>query len=410
MDTTATLNLQPVTKTEQAHIVRHNARENENYENKDIDITKSHENVVIKYHDEQELLNDQYKDYIDSRNAKLERDFDENKISLEQYTARKQTVKEYLNGSNGSKQKKAYTDIVATVGNVEMIDDFKKVIPPSRWNEFFTKVYDRTARRIDRLDGFSVINMHVHFDEAGMPHGHIDTVNRGTTAKGKPSTTLNSALKKSYGYKDSRRNLKELRDNLDDKMVEDCNVVLNNMHINTRMQLVRLDAVGGLSMEEYKEQKKKEQELKERKQELDVEQDELEKQKLEQQKQQKLIELKQREQAEREAEQNEREDTLTNIRNHVQEQFNSIKHFVKRTVSFFGLDEKFQNSVANEWMEYPVPREKGGFTKEKYTGGDWALTAIHENPKRFTANVVRDLTTPTPTQNKKKEKDDDLER
>ncbi|MGJ3947272.1 hypothetical protein, partial [Levilactobacillus brevis] len=307
MDTTATLNLQPVTKTEQAHIVRHNARENENYENKDIDITKSHENVVIKYHDEQELLNDQYKDYIDSRNAKLERDFDENKISLEQYTARKQTVKEYLNGSNGSKQKKAYTDIVATVGNVEMIDDFKKVIPPSRWNEFFTKVYDRTARRIDRLDGFSVINMHVHFDEAGMPHGHIDTVNRGTTAKGKPSTTLNSALKKSYGYKDSRRNLKELRDNLDDKMVEDCNVVLNNMHINTRMQLVRLDAVGGLSMEEYKEQKKKEQELKERKQELDVEQDELEKQKLEQQKQQKLIELKQREQAEREAEQNERE-------------------------------------------------------------------------------------------------------
>lgn len=403
MDTTATLNLQPITKTEQAHIVRHNARENENYENKDIDITKSRENVVIKYHDEQELLNDQYKDYIDERNKKLERDFDENKISLEQYTSRKQTVKEYLNGSNGSKQKKAYTDIVATVGNVEMIDDFKKVIPPSRWNEFFTKVYDRTARRIDRLDGFSVINMHVHFDEAGMPHGHIDTVNRGTTAKGKPSTTLNSALKKSYGYKDSRRNLKELRDNLDDKMVEDCNVVLNNMHINTRMQLVRLDAVGGLSMDEYKERKKKEQELKERKHEIDVERDELEKQKLEQQKQQKLIELKQREQAERDVEQNERENRIFGK---LQRQINSIKKFVKRTVAVFGLDEKVQNNIANQTKLYSVPREKGGLTQEQYTGGDWALTAIHENPKRFTANVVRDLT----TQNKKKEKDDDLER
>ncbi|MCG0786523.1 hypothetical protein IMAU10117_03055 [Lactiplantibacillus plantarum] len=403
MDTTATLNLQPVTKTEQAHIVRHNSRENENYENKDIDITKSRENVVIKYHDEQELLNDQYKDYIDERNKKLERDFDENKISLEQYTSRKQTVKEYLNGSNGSKQKKAYTDIVATVGNVEMIDDFKKVIPPSRWNEFFTKVYDRTARRIDRLDGFSVINMHVHFDEAGMPHGHIDTVNRGTTAKGKPSTTLNSALKKSYGYKDSRRNLKELRDNLDDKMVEDCNVVLNNMHINTRMQLVRLDAVGGLSMDEYKERKKKEQELKERKHESDVERDELEKQKLEQQKQQKLIELKQREQAERDVEQNERENRIFGK---LQRQINSIKKFVKRTVAVFGLDEKVQNNIANQTKLYSVPREKGGLTQEQYTGGDWALTAIHENPKRFTANVVRDLT----TQNKKKEKDDDLER
>lgn len=402
MDTTATLNLQPVTKTEQAHIVRHNARDNENYENKDIDITKSHENVVIKYHDEQELLNDQYKDYIDERNKKLERDFDENKISLDQYTSRKQTVKEYLNGSNGSKQKKAYTDIVATVGNVEMIDDFKKIIPPSRWNEFFTKVYDRTARRIDRLDGFSVSNMYVHFDEAGMPHGHIETVNRGTTAKGKPSTTMNSALKLSYGYKDSRRNLKELRDNLDDKMVEDCNVVLNNMHINTRMQLVRLNAVGGLSMEEYKERKKKEQELKERKQELDVERDELEKQKLEQQKQQKLIKLKQREQAERDVEQNERENRIFGK---LQRQINSIKKFVKRTVAVFGLDEKFQNSIANQTKLYSVPREKGGFTKEQYTGGDWALTAIHENPKRFTSEVVKDLT----TQNKKKEKDDELE-
>lgn len=407
MDTTATLNLQPVTKTEQAHIVRHNARENENYENRDIDITKSHENVTIKYHDEQELLNDQYKDYIDSRNAKLERDFDENKISLEQYTARKQTVKEYLNGSNdGSKQKKAYTDIVATVGNVEMIDDFKKVIPPSRWNEFFVKVYDRTARRIDRLDGFSVSNMHVHFDEAGMPHGHIETLNRGTTDKGKPSTTMNSALKKSYGYKDSRRNLKELRDNLDDKMIEDCNVVLNNMHINTRMQLVRLDAVGGLSMEEYKERKKKEQELKDRKQELDVERDELEKQKLEQQEQQKLIKLKQREQAERDVEQTKRENRLNNIWTNVQAQADSIKNFVKRTVAVFNLGEKLQNNIVNEWMEYPVPREKGGLTKEQYTGSDWALTAIHENPKRFTSEVVKDLT----TQNKKKEKDDDLER
>lgn len=396
MDTTATLNLQPVTKTEQAHIVRHNSRENENYENKDIDITKSRENVVIKYHDEQELLNDQYKDYIDERNKKLERDFDENKISLEQYTSRKQTVKEYLNGSNGSKQKKAYTDIVATVGNVEMIDDFKKVIPPSRWNEFFTKVYDRTARRIDRLDGFSVINMHVHFDEAGMPHGHIDTVNRGTTAKGKPSTTLNSALKKSYGYKDSRRNLKELRDNLDDKMVEDCNVVLNNMHINTRMQLVRLDAVGGLSMEEYKERKKKEQELKER-----------EKRIKEKEEQQAKID---EQQAKTKEQQNKRENRLNNIWNNVQEQADSIKNFVKRTVSIFNLGEKLQNNIVNEWMEYPVPRENGGLTKERYTGSDWALTAIHENPKRFTANVVRDLTTPTPTQNKKKEKDDDLER
>lgn len=264
MDTTATLNLQPVTKSEQAHIVRHNSRENQTYENQDIDITKSHLNVYKQYHDEQELLNDQYKNYIDARNAKLERDFNAGKISLEQYTSRKQTVKEYLNGSNGSKQKKAYTDIVATVANAELLDDFKKVIPDDKWQEYFASVYDRTARRIDRLAGFSVANLHVHYDEGGMPHGHIEAVNNGITAAGKPSTTLNSALKLSYGNNDSRQNLRQLRDELDSGMIDDCNAVAQDMGIDLQLTLVRLGTVGGKTMQEYKAMKRREDALERR--------------------------------------------------------------------------------------------------------------------------------------------------
>lgn len=117
----------------------------------------------------------------------------------------------------------------------------------------------------------------------------------------------------------------------------------------------------------------------------------------------KRIKEKEEQQAKIDEQQTKRENRLNNIWNNVQEQVNAVKNFVKRTAMRFGLDEKFQNNIANEWMEYPVPREKGGLTKEKYTGSNWALTAIHENPKRFTSEVVKDLT----TQNKKK--DDELE-
>ncbi len=107
MDTTATINLMNITKSEQAHIVRHNSRDNQTYENQDIDLSKSHLNVYKKYNDEDELLKNHYQDYIDERNGKLDDDFSDKKISLEQYTTRKQTLGQYLQGSNETKEKKA---------------------------------------------------------------------------------------------------------------------------------------------------------------------------------------------------------------------------------------------------------------------------------------------------------------
>lgn len=264
MDTTATINLQSITKSEQAHIVRHNARDNQTYDNQDIDPSKSKLNVYKKYNDEDELLKNHYQDYINERNAKLDDDFSDKKISLEQYTKRKQTLEQYLNGSNGTKEKKAYTDIVATVGNVESLEEFKKRVPPDKWREYFTRVYGLTAERINNLEGFAVANLHVHFDEGGMPHGHIDSINNGVTAAGKPSTTLNAALKASYGNNDSRQNLRQLRDELDSAMIDDCNAVAQDMDIDLPLNLVRLGNKGGRTMKEYKALKQHEDDVNER--------------------------------------------------------------------------------------------------------------------------------------------------
>ena len=183
--------------------------------------------------------------------------------------------------------------------------------------------------------------------------------------------TTDGVHKTAAGYAAERKSQKKA-----DKIIEDANKKAQEVeHGRKKLE------------EEKKKMKQKEESLLERK---------------------KRIKEKEEQQAKIDEQQTKRENRLNNIWNNVQEQVNAVKNFVKRTAMRFGLDEKFQNNIANEWMEYPVPREKGGLTKETYTGSDWALTAIHENPKRFTSEVVKDLTTQNKnTQNKKK--DDELE-
>lgn len=471
MEATSTIDMRPATSSEMRAYDRHIEHDpNETHANKMIVESDRNLNRYHVINDEKTALNDQYKNYIDSRNAKLERDFNENKISLEQYTSRKQSVREYVNGSNGSKEKKAYTSAVLTVADVDtqrdMLDKLGwsyKMIGVGKqdangkyenyraqltdkgqretWAQLWDMTYTQTAKDISN-ESLRAISVMTNLDEGGGAHAHVKFLNMGHTDKGKPSTTMNGALKAMYGYKDSRANLRQFRTDHDPLMIANFNKSAEALGLDLQLDMVRTREAGSVDMPTYKAQKRKEQELKEREDNVEKREQEADRKNqeaLEKQQelagQQELIritqrstertkrELKEREkrikekeeqqakideqQAKTKEQQNKRENRLNNIWNNVQAQVDSVKKFVKRTVAVFGLDEKFQNNIANEWMEYPVPRENGGLTKEKYTGGNWALTAIHENPKRFTANVVRDLT--TPTQNKKKEKDDDLE-
>jgi hypothetical protein len=153
-----------------------------------------------------------------------------------------------------------------------------------------------------------------------------------------------------------------------------------------------------ISQEKQRAVEAREQKLHSREAELSVRDEELQKQKIQQQKQQRLLKLQQREQAEketllndRETELNRRESSVNALYETIKLQVKLIKRFVRKTVAVFGLPVNIQNSIADQSKLYAVPTDKGTFTKDKHTGGDWALTAIHENPKRFTANVVRDL-------------------
>ncbi|MFT8707646.1 MAG: hypothetical protein ABF777_10665 [Liquorilactobacillus satsumensis] len=488
MEATSTIDMRPATSSEMRAYTRHVAHDpNETHANKMIVESDRELNRYHVINDEGTALNDQYKNYIDSRNAKLERDFNENKISLEQYTSRKQSVREYVNGSNGSKEKKAYTSAVLTVADVDTQQDMLdklgwsyKMIGVGKpdangkyehyraqltdkgqretWAQLWDMTYTQTAKDISN-ESLRAISVMTNLDEGGGAHAHVGFVNMGHTDKGKPSTTLNGALKAMYGYKDSRANLRQFRETYDPIMIANFNKSAEALGLDLQLDMIRTREAGSVDMPTYKVNKKKEAELKQyedvlkgRKKRLDKRDQEVDKKNQEADRknqealkkqqelagQQELIRLTQRsnertkrkleewekkvkekeerqakideQQAKTEERQNEREDRLNNIWNKVQAQADSIKNFVKRTVSMFNLGEKFQNNIANQTILYPVPREKGGLTKEKYTGGNWALTAIHENPKRFTPNVVKDLTKQNKnTKNKKKEKDDELE-
>lgn len=288
MEATATINLQAMTQSNVTHIDRHNNRENDHYSNDQIIADDTELNTHISVHDENVLLERQYGGYIDKRNNKLERDYEAGKISTQQYTSRKQNVQEYINGSNGSKQKKAYTDMVMTVGSVDilpkMLDQMgftyridvvgkdkdkhdrytlTDSIQRKQWSSFWADVYRRTAKDIDdQMDGMSVVSLDVHMDEGGMPHGHIKGLNSGVTASGKPSTTLNSALKKSYGNKDSRANLKQFRKEYDKRLIDNFNSVAKERGYDINLALVRTGATGHKSMHDYKIGKKHEEDVK----------------------------------------------------------------------------------------------------------------------------------------------------
>lgn len=348
MEATSTIDMRPATSSEMRAYTRHVAHDpNETHANKMIVESDRELNRYHVINDEGTALNDQYKNYIDSRNAKLERDFNEKKISLEQYTSRKQSVREYVNGSNGSKEKKAYTSAVLTVADVDtqrdMLDRLGwsyKMIGVGKqdangkyenyraqltdkgqretWARLWDMTYTQTAKDISN-ESLRAISVATNLDEGGGAHAHVKFLNMGVTDKGKPSTTLNGALKSMYGYKDSRANLRQFRTDYDPLMIANFNKSAEALGLDLQLDMVRTREAGSVDMPTYKMNKKKEKELQKceekvqkdskinednarknaiRMAELQELDDELQKQKVQQQKQQKLLKLQQREHAE----------------------------------------------------------------------------------------------------------------
>lgn len=290
MEVTATIDLRPATSSEVGAYDRHVEHDpNENHANKMIVKSDRELNVYHVLNDENQVLKEQYGDYLAERNAKLENDFKAGKISTDQYTSRKQTVQEYVNGSNGSKEKKAYTSAVLTVADGEtqkdMLDklgwDYQMIGVGDQqkngkyehyrpqltgakqretWSRLWDMTYTQTAKDIDN-DSFRVISVATNLDEGGGAHAHLKFVNMGQTAGGKPSTTMNGALKAMYDGKDSRDNLRKFRDQFDPLMIDNFNKSAETLGLNLHLDMIRTREAGSVDMPTYKAHKKREKEL-----------------------------------------------------------------------------------------------------------------------------------------------------
>lgn len=291
MEATSTIDLRPATSSEMRAYDRHVEHDPaENHDNKMIVQSDRELNVYHQLADENDALEDQYGSYLAERDAKLESDFKAGKISTDQYTSRKQTVQEYVNGSNGSKEKKAYTSGVLTVADGDtqrdMLDklgwDYQMIgvgdqnekgefehyrpqltNPQQRetWSRLWDMTYTQTAKDLSN-SAMRAVSVTTNLDEGGGAHAHVKFVNMGQTDKGKPSTTMNGALKAMYGGKDSRENLRKFREEADPLMIANFNKAAEVLGLNLHLDMIRTRKAGSADMPTYKANKKHEAELK----------------------------------------------------------------------------------------------------------------------------------------------------
>lgn len=141
------------------------------------------------------------------------------------------------------------------------------------WNDFFNRActsYAKTGQRADDpavqdhvyravsagladyAKSFNKRNPHVvmfdtyiHMDEKGAPHLHahiMPYVNTGINSKGrpkKPSTSLNRALRETYGVVDTRACMRKFRDSEDHALIDSMNKALRAYGITYKLSLMR---------------------------------------------------------------------------------------------------------------------------------------------------------------------------
>lgn len=190
----------------------------------------NHDNDTI-YHDDSELnshgellnldklLAETYGKEIDKKNANLDQQFADGKISFSRYNERKMTVDKYLNHS-GKSPKKAFTLGVCYVGDFEQtkqkLDALGFKYEPveikgsdgekhthfyltdskqrKQWAKLWRDTYVSLARAINKQNaGIKIFDVNVHMDEAS-PHAHFKILNIGRSKSGRLSYNLNQSL------------------------------------------------------------------------------------------------------------------------------------------------------------------------------------------------------------------------
>lgn len=180
------------------------------------------EDTELNYHETllnlDELLQRQYGDEINKKNAKLAQQLNDGKISLTRYNERRLTIDKYLNHT-GKNAKKAFTLAVVYMGDSEQTKQkldqlgFKYEVQQikgedgqmhnhfhltdkkqrQQWKQLWSDAFRGYANAINKHEGIKIFDMTVHMDEAS-PHCHYKILNCGHSDTSKASYNLTQAL------------------------------------------------------------------------------------------------------------------------------------------------------------------------------------------------------------------------
>lgn len=181
------------------------------------------EDTALNYHatplNLNELLEEQYGAMIATKNAKLDKQFKDGKISKARYEERHTDFDKYLNHSGDPKkaftlgiayggdenETKAKLDALGfdyTVVKIKSERDghyhnhFHLTNPKQRqeWRDLWIKTFSKYVNTINKVDcGIKVFDYTIHMDEAS-PHVHMKILNMGHSKSGRPSYNLNQSL------------------------------------------------------------------------------------------------------------------------------------------------------------------------------------------------------------------------
>ena len=219
--TNASINFERVTQAQLGKVEQLHDKHSKDIEH-DND-TIDHEDTELNYHatplDLNELLEEQYGAMIATKNAKLDKQFKDGKISKARYEERHTTMDKYLNHS-GKEAKTAFTLGVVYVGDSKETKDkldklgfdyeVKKIKGKDgqyhshfhltnsdqrqKWRKLWIDTFSEYVTAINQVNtGVKVFDYSIHLDEAS-PHLHMKMLNMGHSKTGRPSYNLNQAL------------------------------------------------------------------------------------------------------------------------------------------------------------------------------------------------------------------------
>ena len=256
-------------------IAFHTGKENRakfSHVNPDIDTTLSHLNVVLNFHDRDELLHKHYDELIAKHNKN--NNSEARRWDLEKYLASFEGKEVMVGGKLSKNRRWSTVSQISYFGGKDSLNPvleemMEHGIPEQEIRDAYASGYKAYVEaHNEHFPTLPIYRSDIHFDEM-TPHGHDAIVVMGHTEKGRPSDSLNNALGELYGYaktfEGKKSNLERYRDENDGLMFDAMSASLEGLGkkygLEFEFEPIRTGQTDSVDYREYK--KKKDLEAKE---------------------------------------------------------------------------------------------------------------------------------------------------